>query len=192
MTMNNQQDPIDNEECNDEQIMLVKRPPEAVPPEAVADVPGAEGEEAPDGDEREQEEIPPVQADEASVSPLDNFTATDAVEEKPNVSIREILGGDILTAEWMRRQMGVILLCAVFAIIYITNRYMSQQEVIEIEKLKVDLNEVRYRALTRSSELTVRTRQSQVEEILSSTADSVLAAPKEPPFIINLNPDAEE
>ena len=85
---------------------------------------------------------------------------------------------------WLRRQMGVIVLCVVLAIVYITNRYSAEQEVIEIEKLKTDLTEIRYRALTRSSELTVKTRQSQVEEFLKHTPDSILALPKEPPFLI--------
>ena len=71
--------------------------------------------------------------------------------------------------------MGLIVLCTFFAIVYITNRYSAEQEMIEIERLKTELTEMRYRALTRSSELTVRTRQSQ---------DSVLQTPKEPPFLI--------
>lgn len=100
------------------------------------------------------------------------------------MSLREILGGDILTAGWLRRQMGLIVLCTFFAIVYITNRYSAEQEMIEIERLKTELTEMRYRALTRSSELTVRTRQSQVERSLRGTPDSVLQTPKEPPFLI--------
>lgn len=83
--------------------------------------------------------------------------------------------------------MGLIVLCAFFAIIYITNRYSSEQEIIEIEKLKTELTDMRYRALTRSSELTVKTRQSQVEQSLKMTGDSVLESPKEPPYIIKSN-----
>ena len=77
--------------------------------------------------------------------------------------------------------MGLILLCTFFAIIYITNRYSAEQEMIEIEKLKTELTEVRYRALTRSSELTVKTRQAD-RKSLRQTPDSVLQSPKEPPF----------
>ncbi len=119
-----------------------------------------------------------------SLSPIKAFTETDGVEQRPNVSLREILGGDILTAGWLRRQMGLIVLCTFFAIVYITNRYSAEQEMIEIERLKTELTEMRYRALTRSSELTVRTRQSQVERSLRGTPDSVLQTPKEPPFLI--------
>lgn len=114
------------------------------------------------------------------------------MDQRPNVSLREILGGDILTAGWLRRQMGLILLCTFFAIIYITNRYSAEQEMIEIEKLKTELTEVRYRALTRSSELTVKTRQSQIEKSLRQTPDSVLQSPKEPPFLIKSQNEEEE
>lgn len=144
----------------------------------------ANGEDTPvlDG----QEETPATE-----LSPLKAFTESEAVEEGTNVSLREILGGDILTAGWLRRQMGVIVLCMFFAIIYITNRYSAEQEVIEIERLKVELTEVKYRALTRFSELTVQTRQSQVEKRLRSTPDSVLETPKTPPFLIKV-PKAKE
>ncbi len=118
------------------------------------------------------------------LSPIKAFTESEGVEQRPNVSLREILGGDILTAGWLRRQMGLILLCTFFAIIYITNRYSAEQEIIEIERLKTELTEVRYRALTRSGELTVKTRQSQIEKSLRQTSDSVLQSPKEPPFLI--------
>ena len=107
------------------------------------------------------------------------------------MSLREILGGDILMAGWLRRQMGLIVLCMFFAIVYITNRYSAEQEMIEIERLKKELTEVRYRALTRSSELTVKTRQSQVENSLRATPDSVLQTPKEPPFLIETQKEEE-
>ena len=50
----------------------------------------------------------------------------------------------------------------------------------------------KYRALTRSSELTVKTRQSQIEESLKATPDSVLEVPKEPPFLINVQNEEKE
>ncbi len=125
------------------------------------------------------------------LSSIKAFTESEGVEEHPNVSLREILGGDILTAGWLRRQMGLISLCTFFAILYITNRYSAEQEMIEIERLKTELKEVGYRALTRSGELTVKTRQSQIEENLRRTPDSVLQSPKEPPFLIK-SQDKEE
>lgn len=142
--------------------------------------------------EKEQGAAETSAAGAENLSPIKAFTETEGVEPRSNVSLREILGGDILTAGWLRRQMGLIVLCTFFAIIYITNRYSAEQEMIEIEKLKTELTEMRYRALTRSSELTVRTRQSQVERSLRGTPDSVLQTPKEPPFLIKIPNESDE
>lgn len=122
-----------------------------------------------------------------ALSPLKEFTKNESVESRPNISLREILGGDILANGWLKRQIWLILLFAFFSLLYITNRYSSEQEMIEIEQLKDTLTDIRYRALTRSSELTVKTRQSQIEKQLRARGDSMLQSPKEPPFIIKSN-----
>ena len=41
----------------------------------------------------------------------------------------------------------------VLTILYIDNRYECQQEMIEIDRLKKELTDIKYDALTRSSEL---------------------------------------
>ncbi|MCD8319007.1 MAG: hypothetical protein LUC45_09350 [Paraprevotella sp.] len=162
----------------------ITEPCEAAEEEAAKDETAEtpETEETPADDGEESPEEPSKTED--CLSPIKAFTESEGVEQRPNLSLREILGGDILTASWLRRQMGLILLCMFFAIIYITNRYSAEQEIIEIERLKTELTEVRYRALTRSSELTVKTRQSQIENSLRNTPDSVLQTPTEPPFLI--------
>jgi hypothetical protein len=70
-----------------------------------------------------------------------------------------------------------------FVIFYIHNRYASQKEMIEIDKLKHDLIDIRYDALTRSSELLEQTRQSRIEEYISEKG-SDLQTPTNPPYLI--------
>lgn len=111
-------------------------------------------------------------------------------EMRPNLSLRDFLGGDILARGWIRRQMGLFVLLVVLTLLYITNRYSAEQELLEIDTLKKEYEEIKYRALTRSSELTERSRQSQLEQMMRHTADSVLTAPKEAPF--KLHKPAEE
>ncbi len=137
------------------------------------------------------QEAQPDAKTETGLVTIQTFTESEGVEVRNNLTLREILGGDILMNGWLKKQMGLILMCVLFAILYITNRYSSQQEIIEIEKLKTELTELRYYALTRSSELTTKTRQSQVEASLRHTADSLLASPKEPPFVIKQNKEEE-
>lgn len=124
-----------------------------------------------------------------ALSPLSQFTRNEDAEQRPNLTLREILGGDILTTRWLRRQIGLIILCVFFIIIYITNRYSAEQELITIKDLKIELQEMKYRALTRSSELTEKTRQSHIEEQLMQNGDSTLRMSKEPPFIIKIQPE---
>jgi cell division protein FtsL len=109
--------------------------------------------------------------------------------EKANVAdlnLAKILGGDILNTTFIRRQIGVILIIFVFILIYISNRYSCQQNLIKIDQLTKDLQDAKYRALSSNSELTEQSRESKVLEKLKSNKDSVLHIPTQPPYIINV------
>ena len=73
-----------------------------------------------------------------------------------------------------------------FIIIYISNRYSVQKDLIEIDRLQTELSDAKYRALSSSSQLTERSRESHVLEILKTNKDSILKIPSRPPFIINV------
>lgn len=91
-------------------------------------------------------------------------------DERPhssNFTLRKILGGDILTAQMLRNNIGLIVLVVLFAVIYITNRYQVQKNLIELDKLKTELDDAKYRALSSSSNLTEKSRESHVLESLS-------------------------
>ncbi len=75
------------------------------------------------------------------------------------------MGGDILATDFFRRQAGLLFLIMVLIIFYIHNRYECQQQLIEIDKLKKELIDIKYDALTRSSELMEQSRQSRIEDI---------------------------
>ncbi len=99
------------------------------------------------------------------------------------VSFKHIIGGDFLTHDFFRRQIKLLVLLVVMSIIYISNRYSYQQEMIEIDRLKKELTDIRYDALTRSSELTEKSRQSHIEEYVS-TEESALQTATHPPYLI--------
>jgi len=99
------------------------------------------------------------------------------------MSLKKILGGDILTNDFFRRQIKLLVLLVIFAIIYISNRYSCQQEMIEIDQLKKELTDIKYDALTRSSELTEKSRQSHIEEYVSQEG-SALQTSTNPPYLI--------
>ncbi|MGM9674300.1 MAG: FtsL-like putative cell division protein [Bacteroidaceae bacterium] len=108
-------------------------------------------------------------------------------DEQPSEDLKAPRWSDVLKTldtAWLRRQLYVVLLIVVGIIIYITNRYQAQQQIIELEQLQNELKDMKFRVLTRSSELTLRTRQSQLEEQLKALGDSTLLPSNEAPFII--------
>lgn len=100
-----------------------------------------------------------------------------------HMSIRSILGGDILANDFFKRQTSLLILIMVLTILYINNRYECQQEMIEIDRLKKELTDIKYDALTRSSELMEKSRQSRIEEYIS-TEESHLETATSRPFSI--------
>lgn len=105
-------------------------------------------------------------------------------EDLPQLSLREILGGDYLIGSFLRHNIGFILFLMLLSVAYITNRYMAQQEIIEEERLRKELVEKKNYALTQDALLTRNSRQSSIEAKLSEIGDTLLRTSKEPPFII--------
>ena len=103
-----------------------------------------------------------------------------------NFTLKKILGGDILTTSTIRKQIWVVVLITFFIIIYISNRYSVQQHLIEIDQLQKELQDARYKALSTSSQLTEKSRESNVLEMLKNNKDSVLKIANQPPYIITV------
>ncbi|NCC09195.1 MAG: hypothetical protein EOM31_01585 [Bacteroidia bacterium] len=109
--------------------------------------------------------------------------AEQPASKKKQTSFKSILGGDILATDFFRRQMKLLILIMVFIIFYIHNRYASQQQQIEIDKLKKELIDIKYDALTRNSELMEKSRQSRIENYISTTG-STLQTSTNPPYLV--------
>lgn len=101
----------------------------------------------------------------------------------PHITLKSILGGDILAHEFLRRQANLLILIVFLTILYIDNRYSSQQELIEIDRLKKELVDIKYDALTISSELTEKSRQSRIEKYISDKGTPLKTAAT-PPYLI--------
>ena len=103
-----------------------------------------------------------------------------------DITLNKIFGGDILSTNYLQRQIWVILLIAVFIVVYISNRYSCQRSQAEIATLTLTLQEEKYKALSINSQLTEMTRESHVLEYLRESKDSVLHIATQPPYIINV------
>lgn len=110
-------------------------------------------------------------------------------DERPhssNFSLRKILGGDILTASMLRNNIWLIVLVVGFVILYITNRYKVQKDLLEIDELDKELVDAKYRALSVSSNLTEKSRESHVLDNLKNGPDSSLKQSDKPPYIVEV------
>lgn len=104
----------------------------------------------------------------------------------PSLNLRTILGGDFLTADMVRRQIWLFVLMVFFTIIYVASRYQCQQDMIAIDKLEKELLDAKYKALSSSSTLTEKCRESRVLDALKQNNDSLLHISDQPPYIINV------
>ena len=133
---------------------------------------------------------PVASADEHEGLSLKEVIQEQAIEgESPlssNFSLKKILGGDILNTAIIRRQVWLFVLITVFFIIYIANRYSCQQDIIEIDRLQKELLDAKYKALSSNSQLTEKSRESNVLEMLKSNNDSTIKIASQPPYIINV------
>lgn len=110
----------------------------------------------------------------------------DEQPQSSNFTLRKILGGDILSARFFRNNIWLMITIVIFTIVYISNRYSVQKYLIEIDKLNNELEDAKYRALSSSSQLTEKTRESHILEILKTRKDSVLKMSDRPPYIIDV------
>lgn len=128
-------------------------------------------------DAKEQESMSTLRQLKESVTEDDDAPAS-------SLSLRTILGGDLLTADMVRRQVWLCLLIALFLTVYVAFRYQCQQDMIDIAQLESQLTDAKFKALSSSSSLTERCRESHVLNVLRAHQDSTLHSSNQPPFKI--------
>jgi cell division protein FtsL len=113
-----------------------------------------------------------------------------ASEEDPRpsqtLSLRTILGGDLLTTGTVRSQIWLFVLIVAFSLAYVAVRYQCQQDMLTIDRLENELKDAKYKALSSSSTLTEKCRESRVLDILKQNKDSLLHQADQPPYIIEV------
>lgn len=115
-----------------------------------------------------------------------NTVKEDTPKPTSQISLQKLLGGDLLNGDTVRRQIWLIVLVTFFVLIYIAARYQCQQDIIEIDKLEKELAEAKYKAMSSSSELTERCRESHLLKMLQANNDSLIRPSELPPYKINI------
>ena len=100
------------------------------------------------------------------------------------LSMWYIFGGGILKEDFVLRHTRMIVLLVVLAFFFIGNRYTCMQKLREIDRLNQRLRDVRFEALSISSELTGHSRQSQIEALIEEQGIDLEVA-KNPSYVLH-------
>ncbi len=97
------------------------------------------------------------------------------------LSLLYVLGGGILTEDFIVKHTRMIVLVVIMTFFFIGNRYTCMQKLREIDRLQQRLRDIRFEALSVSSELTENSRRSQIEELIEEQGIELEGA-KTPPY----------
>lgn len=96
----------------------------------------------------------------------------DEFGEIKSISFRDIINGRIFTRAMVIRQMPFFIYLAFIGFFYIGNHYKMEELMRKVAVLNKDLKELRYEAITTSSELMFMSKQSEVlKKIRSKNLD---------------------
>lgn len=107
-------------------------------------------------------------------------------DERARIDLMAFVTGKIFEKAWFRRQVPYIVMLVVLMLVYITNRYSAQQDVMRLDKLRQELTVSRNYSTACSAELVERLRESKVLEYLQQTPDSMLEHSMEVPVVVDL------
>jgi hypothetical protein len=104
-------------------------------------------------------------------------------ENKSRFSILYVLSGGILKEDFVVRHTRMIVLIVGLTLLYIGNEFSCLLKLREIDRLQQKLQNVKYEAVSLSSQLTGSNRQSQIEELVKKQGVG-LGVAKSPPYIL--------
>ena len=83
----------------------------------------------------EQEKVQPKIQRKSTFEQIKSQVSEDDDAPVSSLTFRTILGGDILSAQMVRRQVWLLLLIMLFVIVSVAFRYQCQQDEIQISKM---------------------------------------------------------
>jgi hypothetical protein len=92
------------------------------------------------------------------------FRSFEMLNSKMHVgrSVSEFLDGNFFSRENLAKQIPFILFLTFLGILYIANSYNAEKTIIDINRTKKELEELRYAYITNKSELMFHSKQSEV------------------------------
>lgn len=113
-----------------------------------------------------------------------NETSNKKKKKKKGGFMGYIFGGRFFGSEIFLNNALLLGMIVLYTFIYVSNRYAFQQELREIEHLKKVRLDLRYDLLTRQSEFSDKSRQSNIEKYIKEN-NSELKTATQPPYSID-------
>lgn len=86
-------------------------------------------------------------------------------------------------AAWIEHNWAFILVVVLIFFFYIGYGFSTQNDIVEIEYLKKELVQIRYRALNTTSDLSSKSKPSYIEDVINA-GELGLEINSEPPFVL--------
>ena len=80
--------------------------------------------------------------------------------------IKDIIAGDVFLREVVQKQFLYLVLLFLLSLIYVNNRFLYEKELREVERLRNEVKDLRYRSLTLSKDLKQAGRRAMIIETL--------------------------
>lgn len=103
--------------------------------------------------------------------------------EHKKASLKELIDGSIITRKAISEQLPFILFISFLAVLYIGNRYHAEKIVRKIDKLQVEVQDLRAESIITASELMFISKQSEVLKLVNHQNINIKES-VEPPIII--------
>ena len=129
----------------------------------------------------EEEPVAPVESGESvaegTPQEVDDTATEEVAENKTGRGVGRVLGGDILADKFVLKQIPLLLLCLVYLLLIIGNRYRIEN--LSHEKLAAEerINFLREQRIQMQKQYQQNVKMSQIAEDLKETGVGITAGP---------------
>lgn len=88
--------------------------------------------------------------------------------DKSNLSFKDFLSGSVLTQRPLKKHLKLIFLVVFIAIVYINNKYKTENVLVEIKNLQEEVQELRNKSISYATELMSLSRESEVKKMVKA------------------------
>lgn len=106
-------------------------------------------------------------------------------------TVRDVINGNLLTKNFIKKQYKLILLMAFLAVVYVNNRYVCETQLAHAIELKKQIKDLKYESLTISAQLMGVSRQTSIMQLLNEKGIALKEA-KTPAIVIERIAETEK